>query len=549
MTFEKEHLIDGRYRVAFPLAQDGCTETYRVRDEQHRLHFLTLYCHDLLPADAFDKGGGVSAIAMRRSISHPNVCAYEDSGCFDIGGQHFSYMVTQFVSCETLADRLKRQPSVKVAEARQMVLTLLRTLRMLHTLPQPIAHGHISTKTILLDLTGQFSDIRLTGFGLQYKPATDAEIQSDLHATGALLYRLCFGIEPQQPPRMPNVMPAGMDHQLLNVVAKALSSKGFGSADEMIKAMVGTIDIDCASSELMADAGDKSQQSAARKGNGFADVAGMDELKTLLAESVLYVLRDPERARRYNLDIPNGMLLYGPPGCGKTFIAERFAEEAGYNYWFVKSSDLASTYIHGTQEKIGMLFDEARAKAPTVLCFDEFEALASKRTEHHNANLSGEVNELLSQLDNCGKDRVFVIATTNQPDLIDPAILRRGRMDHIVYVPMPDAAAREGLFRIHLAKRPCCSDIDYPLLAALTKGYIASEIAFVCSQAALKASRTDSDISQELLVQTVKTIKPRTTRDTQLYYEKMKKRMENIQEERRAIGFIIGRRDAATETD
>ena len=537
MTFEKEQLIDGRYIVAFPLEQDCHTETYRVRDGQRKLHFLTLYNHDMLPADAFCEEGRVKAIAIRKRISHPNVCAYEDSGSFSLDGQQFSYLVTQFVSSESLAARLQRQPDMDVTDARQLALTLLRLLRYLHTLPQPIAHGNISAKTILLDLAGQLTDLKLSGFGLQCKPADASDTQADLHAVGALLYRMCFGMEAQLPPRMPNVMPEGMDQHLLDIIAKALGNHGFISADEMIKAMLGTIEIDSASSDEVA-IGSGSTRRDAPKGNGFADVAGMDELKTLLNESVLYVLREPERARRYNLEIPNGMLLYGPPGCGKTFISERFAEEAGYNYRFIKASDLASTYIHGTQEKIGELFEEARAKAPTVLCFDEFEAIASKRLEHHNANLSGEVNELLSQLNNCGQDRVFVIATTNQPDLIDPAILRRGRMDHIVYVPMPDDTAREGLFRIHLAKRPCSSNIDFPRLSRLTKGYIASEIAFVCNQAALEASKTNSDITQEQLAQIVKRTKPRTTPDIQQYYEKMKKRMENIRDERRAIGFF-----------
>lgn len=538
MTFDKGETIDGRYLVVFPLAQDSYTETYRVRDDLRGLHFMTLYNHDLLPADALDERGLVKAIGLRRSISHPNVCGFEDAGTFDKGERHFSYMVTQFVSCETLSAHLQRQKDMKVDDARQLVLTLLRLLRQLHTLPQPIAHGHISPKTILMDLTGQLSDIKLTGFGPGNEAATAAAIQADLHAVGALLYRLCFGIEAELPPRMPNVMPDGMDPQLLAVIAKALSNNGFGSADEMIKALVGAIEITSTESDSLT--GKPSNQESSQKGNGFADVAGMDELKTLLNESVLYVLRDPERARRYKLSIPNGMLLYGPPGCGKTFISERFAEEAGYHYRFVKSSDLASTYIHGTQEKIGLLFAEARAKAPTVLCFDEFEALASKRTEHHNANLSGEVNELLSQLNNCGQDRVFVIATTNQPDLIDPAVLRKGRIDHIIYVPMPDAAAREGLFRIHLAHRPCSEDINYSRLASLTKDYIASEIAFVCNQAALKASRSNSDIDQKLMEMMIRETKPRTTRDVQLYYERMRKRMENIQEERRTIGFIIG---------
>lgn len=105
------------------------------------------------------------------------------------------------------------------------------------------------------------------------------------------------------------------------------------------------------------------------EGNGFADVAGMEELKQLLRAKVINVLQDRERALKYRLAIPNGMLLYGPPGCGKTFIAEKFAEETGFNYTVVKSSDLASIYIHGSQQMIGKLFDEARAKAPDRALF------------------------------------------------------------------------------------------------------------------------------------------------------------------------------------
>ena len=159
---------------------------------------------------------------MRKRISHPNVCAYEDSGSFSLNGQQFSYLVTQFVSSESLAARLQRQPDMDVTDARQLALTLLRLLRYLHTLPQPIAHGNISAKTILLDLAGQLTDLKLSGFGLQCKPADASDTQADLHAVGALLYRMCFGMEAQLPPRMPNVMPEGMDQHLLLKPTKRL---------------------------------------------------------------------------------------------------------------------------------------------------------------------------------------------------------------------------------------------------------------------------------------------------------------------------------------
>ena len=114
-----------------------------------------------------------------------------------------------------------------------------------------------------------------------------------------------------------------------------------------------------------------------------------------------------------------------------------------HNFLMVKTSDLASIYIHGSQEKIGSLFKQAQEKAPSVLCFDEFDALVPNRSNIDNTSMSGEVNEFLSQLNNCSKKGIFVIATSNRPDKIDPAVLRTGRIDKQIYVPLPDLDARK----------------------------------------------------------------------------------------------------------
>ena len=183
----------------------------------------------------------------------------------------------------------------------------------------------------------------------------------------------------------------------MKILMKALApnpSQRFSSAQEFFDALEGRIEVSSAPIS-MTKTSDSTKPLQAKKGNGFADVAGMDDIKNLMQKKIINVLKDPERAKRYELQIPNGMLLYGPPGCGKTFIAEKFAEEAGYNYMFVKSSDLASVYIHGTQEKIGQLFQEARDKAPTIINFDEFDALAPDRSKVEHVGHSGEVNEFL----------------------------------------------------------------------------------------------------------------------------------------------------------
>ena len=262
-------------------------------------------------------------------------------------------------------------------------------------------------------------------------------------------------------------------------------------------------------------------------GNGFADIAGMDDLKEMLRKRVILILQDKELAEKYKLTPPNGMLLYGPPGCGKRFFAEKFAEETGFNFILVKASDLGSIYIHGSQGKIADLFKKAEENAPTVLCFDEFDAFVPSRSGDLGSNQAGEVNEFLSQLNNCSKRGIFVIATSNRPDKVDPAVLRTGRIDKQVYVPMPDLTARRLMFELYLKDRPC-DEIDSNALAEKADGYVASDIAYVVNEAATIAAFNRENITQELLLKTIEGIKPSISKDLLKEYEEMRNKMEGI---------------------
>lgn len=263
-------------------------------------------------------------------------------------------------------------------------------------------------------------------------------------------------------------------------------------------------------------------------GNGFEDVAGMEELKAYLHRHVIGILKDKERAEKYRLTIPNGMLLYGPPGCGKTFLAEKFAEETGFKFTLVKASDLASTYVHGSQQMISSLFNDARKHAPMVICFDEFDAIAPNRQAGPGSNhQAGEVNELLAQLNNCGKDGVFVIGTTNRPDMIDPAVLRTGRMDKHVFVPMPDKEARKGMLAINLKGRPCAEDLDLDKLAELSNNMTASDIAKLVNDAATTAAFADQLIGEELMEQTLSCARRSLSMETIAEYERLRQQYEN----------------------
>jgi transitional endoplasmic reticulum ATPase len=199
--------------------------------------------------------------------------------------------------------------------------------------------------------------------------------------------------------------------------------------------------------------------------------------------------------QQYRVSVPNGMLLYGPPGCGKTFIARKFAEEVGYNFVELKPSDLASIYVHGTQQKIGGVFEQARAKAPTILFLDEIDALVPSRESDLHQSYASEVNEFLAQMTNCHESGIFIVAASNRPERIDPAVLRTGRLDKIFYLGPPDHAARGKLFKLHFEGRPVDS-LDFDACATSTEGYVASDIAFIVNEASRDALKSRESIRQ-----------------------------------------------------
>ena len=271
-------------------------------------------------------------------------------------------------------------------------------------------------------------------------------------------------------------------------------------------------------------------------GKGFADVAGMDDLKTRLQQRVLFVLKNKEKAEKYKLTPPNGMLLYGPPGCGKTFFASKFAEESGFKFCLVKASDLGSIYIHGSQTMIADLFKKAEANAPSIICLDEFDAIAPRRGTRGMENTAGEVNEILSQLNECGKRGIFVIGTTNRPQLIDSAVLRKGRLDIIEYVPAPDKTTRKKMFDLYLAERPC-ADIDTEQLSEKTENYVGSDIAYIVNDAALISALRDEPISQDTMMNCIRNTRPSLNAKLIEEYQRMNKEFIGEASKTNPVGF------------
>ena len=231
---------------------------------------------------------------------------------------------------------------------------------------------------------------------------------------------------------------------------------------------------------------------------GFAKVAGMHELKKLLYEEVITALRDPDDLKAYGLTIPNGILLFGPPGCGKTYISRHLAEEMNYFFKEVFPSEIGSTFIHETTLKIREVFDYAYQHAPAIIFVDEFESMVPARRNlgAHQQHTAEEVSEFLKQLEASAERRILLIAATNEPWKIDPAVQRTGRLDKKIYVGPPDKGARAEMLRFHLYGRRQEEQIDTEALADALAGYSASDLKLLVDEAARLARKVRAPISE-----------------------------------------------------
>lgn len=261
--------------------------------------------------------------------------------------------------------------------------------------------------------------------------------------------------------------------------------------------------------------------SAVRFSLGWEGVAGMEDVKLRFERDVIMPLKQPEIYAAYGLLPPNGILLWGPPGCGKTFLASKLAERLEFSFLEIRPSDIANIYIHGTVQKIAEAFDEAEANAPAVVFIDELDAIAPNRAGLYHS-YAAEVNQLLIRLNNCAERGITVIGATNTPDRIDPAIKRPGRFDVLIYVPPPDIAAREQLFSIHLEGRMLDPEIDISDLATRTSGYTCSDIKHLCEEAARKAVSTLTPISHQHLLRAIELNLPSVSGEELLQYEELR---------------------------
>ncbi|MGW0842232.1 AAA family ATPase [Streptomyces sp. NPDC002787] len=221
----------------------------------------------------------------------------------------------------------------------------------------------------------------------------------------------------------------------------------------------------------------------------LADVGGMREVKDRLEAAFLAPLRNPELRRLYGKSLRGGLLLYGPPGCGKTFIARAVAGELGASFLSVSVNDVLDMWIGNSERNMHQVFETARRQAPCVVFLDELDALGAKRSRSLHNGMRNTVNQLLTELDGIdagANEGVFVLAATNVPWDVDIALRRPGRLDRTLLVLPPDAPAREAIIRYHLRDRPIVN-VDLGKLAKATDGLSGADLAHLCEAAAERA--------------------------------------------------------------
>ncbi|MBT3407313.1 ATP-binding protein [Candidatus Woesearchaeota archaeon] len=217
----------------------------------------------------------------------------------------------------------------------------------------------------------------------------------------------------------------------------------------------------------------------------FDDIGGLEELKDEIKLKIIEPLLHPEVFSAYGKKIGGGILMYGPPGCGKSLIAEATAGEANAHFIHVKPSDLKSKYVGETEKNISKLFEVARANAPTIIFFDEFESFGRERskTDVHTKN---HISQLLSEMDGVGtKDKaILLLAATNTPWEIDPALIRHGRFGINIFVKEPDEKARKEIIKLNLENKPIDDSVNIDFLAKVTKGFSGADLSEICDRGA-----------------------------------------------------------------
>ena len=578
-TFKKGEKV-GKYVVHSFIKKGIVAESYTVLGPDDMMYFMKMYDFRSIPREQLFEGKEVYEIHLCKELNaeeNQNVIRYVDNGEMKKGNVTYHYLVTEYYRGVLLSEAIATDGRFDLEDAVQITLCVLSGLSYIHSCA--LIHNDIRPSNIILQelddgmLMPTIIDLGHISYMVKGRPTFVVEdlkpffrapetfrsvytVKSDIFSTGALLYYLIFGMSPWE------VDLGGKEHDKLALklaIRKARSHKLVLETDEvkipdymkaiLLKALALKPDDRFASAAEFAEAllqqlmphlaenqenneqpvanGNESQENNGPvitfkkgSGSGFDNVTGRDELKEQLRKEVLFALQNPEKAKLYRLPAINGVLLYGPPGCGKSLVLESFAEELGFNYSIIKGVEMGHIYQEGVLDNLQRVFDAAEIKAPFVLCFDELEFIApNPNADGEEGNITPQISALFGMMNECSKKGILVVATTNRPDLIDQAIMRVGCFDRVFFVPQPDFEARKDIFMDHLKDRPC-EELDFDELAKMSDDFNAGDITEAVNEAAMTAAYNDVPISQKILVDVLKYKNPTYSTKTRIGFNK-----------------------------
>jgi len=559
----KGEIINETYEVQTFIGEGSFGQVYRVKHKFLGVQVIKVLKEEISESIDFEEISKEAKVLSK--LTDPHIVRVFDSNTFIKNGKEYFFISMGFVSGESLYKLLLRKKQLTVKESLNFQIDILSGLHTAHSQKPPIIHRDISPDNILISYESEKPLALLSDFGLActfnklshlpnaagkyiyFAPECFWDIYlpaSDVFSAGIVFYKMLSGVYPWKynfdkfsenheqiktmilSARKREIKPPSRfndcDDRLDKIVCKSLSLEikdRYKNANEFLNSLVDYKNNLSSNISITKKGPDKKDIEL----KGFSKVAGMNNLKQILQEDVINpLIKEKELYEEYKVPVLNGILLYGPPGCGKTFIARSLAEEVGFNFIEVKPSDIASKFIHGTQEKIKELFDNAREKSPSIIFIDEIDAMLPSREGNIDHSYASEVNEFLAQLTECQKDDIFVIAATNRPEKIDAAILRTGRIDKIIYVPPPDFEARKEMFELYLRDRPTDGSIVSKTIAQMTVYYVSSDIKFIVEEASKMALKKREKINQKHLETAIQKSEPSVSERQLQKYERFK---------------------------
>jgi transitional endoplasmic reticulum ATPase len=273
----------------------------------------------------------------------------------------------------------------------------------------------------------------------------------------------------------------------------------------------------------------------------WADIGGLDSVKSELRETVELPLSKPEVFKRLGIRAAKGFLLYGPPGVGKTLLAKAVANESNANFISVKGPEVLSKWVGESEKAVREIFKKAKQVAPTIVFLDEIDSIAPRRGSYGDSGVTERiVNQLLTSLDGIEVlQGVVVLAATNRPDIIDPGLLRAGRFDKIIYIPPPDAESRLKILQVHTKEMPLAKDVNLKEIAQKTDGYVGADLENLCREAGMVAYRENPDateVAQKHFLSALKIIRPSVDEEVIKFYQNLADSMgKSVREKRKEL--------------